>query len=582
MSKSQTFDSCCQAISPKNNCKKRKFRDNSSKLSNLLINIKKEILPKITSAILINNEESKYKNFNYNGLFHKGLAHNLVDGRLMSTNDYDKMKLAIYNGHQQNLLSIPLAPNSTTKLVNPLSSYCTMVIGAQQDALFVYEPPSISSATGAAEMLELYAQAIARDIPFINYDIDQTIGKILDKSQLNNIFVLSNLKYALPTPFTIKNIFRGNSYGDNIGPYISQLLYLNVILGAIRFPQQYYVPPTRKDAKINNFRVEWGINLEETINMQNGNLARLPPLTPSDKIVQRYIYSGRALAEAVHIDPVYQFFYQASLILSSLGAKQNSGLPVFTNQSNFITSSGPGSLQCMIAEVTGAALKHAWYWKWQHYRKLRPETFALWVHDVKTGLVPNEGNFDISNILLSNQLLDDILNVNASWLPGTKSYTLPQAYREGAPLHPSYMSGHATIAGACCTILKIYFDPEQSWLSLPGVIAGSFGGIANHLVQANPDGTALVEYNGIDAINATVGSEINKLGSNVAVGRNFAGIHYRSDAYAGLKLGEEVAIHYMEDVLSTMIENMPDGKIPKITFRKFDGTLTTIKPTCCY
>ena len=107
MSKCQTFDSCCQAIPPKNNCKKRKFRDNSSKLLNLLINIKKEILPKITSAILTNNEESKYKNFNYNGLFHKGLAHNLVDGRLMSTNDYDKMKLAIYNGHQQNLLSIP-------------------------------------------------------------------------------------------------------------------------------------------------------------------------------------------------------------------------------------------------------------------------------------------------------------------------------------------------------------------------------------------------------------------------------------------------------------------------------------------
>src|SRR4051812_7614099 len=38
------------------------------------------------------------------------------------------------------------------------------------------------------------------------------------------------------------------------------------------------------------------------------------------------------------------------------------------------------------------------------------------------------------------------------------TYLLPQAYPEGCPLHPSYPAGHATIAGACVTILKAFFN----------------------------------------------------------------------------------------------------------------------------
>jgi hypothetical protein len=37
----------------------------------------------------------------------------------------------------------------------------------------------------------------------------------------------------------------------------------------------------------------------------------------------------------------------------------------------------------------------------------------------------------------------------------------------------------------------------------------------------------------------------------------------------------------MEDFLSSTVENNLDGTVPHITFRKFDGTLTTIKPTIC-
>jgi hypothetical protein len=55
------------------------------------------------------------------------------------------------------------------------------------------------------------------------------------------------------------------------------------------------------------------------------------------------------------------------------------------------------------------------------------------------------------------------------------------------------------------------------------------------------------------------------------MGRNFAGIHWRTDAMEGLKLGEAVVIRIMQDLLSTYTEEF-EG----FTFTKFDGTTVTV------
>lgn len=57
-------------------------------------------------------------------------------------------------------------------------------------------------------------------------------------------------------------------------------------------------------------------------------------------------------------------------------------------------------------------------------------------------------------------------------------------------------------------------------------------------------GTELEHYNGSVL---TVGNELNKLASNIALGMNMAGVHYRSDYVDSLKLGEQVAISILED-----------------------------------
>jgi len=61
-------------------------------------------------------------------------------------------------------------------------------------------------------------------------------------------------------------------------------------------------------------------------------------------------------------------------------------------------------------------------------------------------------------------------------------------------------------------------------------------------VVASRDGTALLPYTG-PAL--TVGGELNKLAANIGIGRNFAGVHWRSDAVDGILLGEQVALEYL-------------------------------------
>ncbi|MGH7817835.1 MAG: vanadium-dependent haloperoxidase [Candidatus Binatia bacterium] len=154
--------------------------------------------------------------------------------------------------------------------------------------------------------------------------------------------------------------------------------------------------------------------------------------------------------------------------------------------------------------------------------------------------------------VFNSSVLALIADYNAA-LSGEMTYLLPQAYPEGSPLHPSYGAGHATVAGACVTILKALFDES---FQIP------------HPMVPNANGSALVSYSGPLL---TVGDELNKLASNVAFGRNFAGIHWRSDATESLKLGEAVAINILKDQRAGYNEDFSG-----FTFTKFDGTTVMV------
>jgi hypothetical protein len=112
------------------------------------------------------------------------------------------------------------------------------------------------------------------------------------------------------------------------------------------------------------------------------------------------------------------------------------------------------------------------------------------------------------------------------------------------------------IAGACVTALKAFFD--ETFV------------IPNPMVAAD-DGQSLVPYTGSDAEQITVGGELNKLANNVALGRDMAGVHWRSDAKEALLLGERVTISILRDQRRTYNETFSG-----FTFTRFDGVPITV------
>jgi hypothetical protein len=108
------------------------------------------------------------------------------------------------------------------------------------------------------------------------------------------------------------------------------------------------------------------------------------------------------------------------------------------------------------------------------------------------------------------------------------------------------------IAGACVTVLKAFF--KESF-----VIASP--------VQADANGLNLVPYAGV----LTVGGELDKLASNISLGRDTAGVHWRSDGVEGMKLGEDVAIQMLRD--HKLLNN---ESFTGFRFTRFDGTTVVI------
>jgi PAP2 superfamily len=153
----------------------------------------------------------------------------------------------------------------------------------------------------------------------------------------------------------------------------------------------------------------------------------------------------------------------------------------------------------------------------------------------------------------------DILNSDALarvYAQNSGTYFLPQAYPEAGPQHPTYPSGHATMAGACATILKAAFDGSASFKDLRDSI----------ILQGSDDGSKL-EDTGLDPRKITIDGEINKLASNIGVGRNWAGIHWRSDYAEGLRLGEKIAISILRDQRN----NYPGEDFEGFAITTFDG-----------
>ena len=423
---------------------------------------------------------------------------------------------------------------NVTKLANPQASFSRELDGPDPASTRVIPPPLFSSDEQVAEAVELYWKALARDVHFSEYGTHPIIAAAC--KELSRIPGFTGPREnGRVTPRTI---FRGNTVGDLAGPYISQFLLNDIQYGVYTIRQRLAPPQAGMD---------YSTTFTRWLAVQNGEIRVSDPHEPTVRYHldpgSVHLRNGRDLTELVHRDFSYQIFINAGLLLLSLKAPLDRGNPYRRSrtQSGFCTF-GEAHLMDLIARVTNCALKACWYHKWVTYLRVRPEEYAGKAHLQITGAV----DYPIPPSLKEAEAVQRVHDTYGSYL-------LPQAYPEGSPTHPAYPAGHATVAGACATVLKAFFD-ESFELQNP--------------VEASPDGQALETCH---APPLRVGGELNKLANNVAIGRNFAGIHWRSDGTSGLELGEQIAMAILSNVKQTCNEQ-PNS----FTLTRFDGTKVVI------
>jgi hypothetical protein len=394
--------------------------------------------------------------------------------------------------------------------------------------------PTTASDQNATELLEHYWASLLRDVAFTDYGSNSLAADAATElgSQLTYFGPRDNAGHVTPDL-----LFRGAFAGETLGPYISQFFITPTMLGTQPISQQLvtYQPS-----------IDYMTGFADWLTVQNGNVTGDKNQNAPNHV---YVRNGRDLSAFTHVDVLYQAYFTAFLVLTTIGAPLNPGNPYIGSKSeNGFGTFGAPDFAATLTEVATKALNAVWYQKWFVHLRPRPEAIGGIVHLIKTGQ-SNETDVTLSDVILNSQGLQQSFTTYGTWL-------LSQAFPEGSPTHPSYPTGHGVVGGACLTVLKFFFD-------------GSFV-IPNPMVPSS-DGLSLLDYTGSDAGELTVNGELNKLGHNVSFGHGIhAGIHWRSDTDTSLLLGEAVALSFLKDRARTYNEPF------SVNLTKFDGTTATI------
>ncbi|HKT49947.1 MAG TPA: vanadium-dependent haloperoxidase, partial [Candidatus Angelobacter sp.] len=420
--------------------------------------------------------------------------------------------------------------------------------GLDSHATVLDPSPTTASAQTADEEVEHYWAALLRDVNFTDYA--SNANAIAAASELNGLtYIKGTGNNEYPFPVTPQNLFRGQIVpgdGNVQGPYLSQFLLHPTTFGALPLGMMFRVFSPNQ-----NFMT----SVTEYMNVENGfppsaSLAFDPTL--------RFLRNGRDMASYTHVDVLHETYFLAFLLLLQLNAPLNPGNPYIGSR----TEHGFGTLDgadcsATLPEVATRALKAAWFHKWIVNLRQRPEDYGALVHAHITNRSPMPQ--------AASHLHADVLNSQAVAKTFSQfgTYLLPQAFPEGAPTHPCYPTGHGTVAGACITVLKYFFDgtkPIQPLLRAAGT----------DVMQTSEDGLSLVPYTGSDAATLTINGELSKLAHNISFGHGIhSGIHFRSSSRASILLGEQVGISVLND--RTLGYNEPFS----ISITKFDGTTQT-------
>ena len=394
--------------------------------------------------------------------------------------------------------------------------------------------PALASAAYGTELVELYWASLLRDVAFTDYASNPTAAQAAAELDTMPTYAGPRNGSGHVTPDLL---FRGPYPGETVGPYMSQLHLIPTYFGAQPISQQLVTYLANIDYMTDATTYQQVQNGIDT-GLQNQVDPQL-----------RYLHNGRDLGAYTHVDVLFQAYFTAFLVLNTIGAPRNPGNPYVdsTKQNGFGTFGGP-DVAASLTAVARLALNSVWYQKWAIHLRHRPESGGAIVRQMLTG---HGGTLQghVNNNVLNSQAVQSSFNRYGD-------YFLSQAFPEGSPTHPAYPTGHGTVAGACITVLKFFFD-------------GNFV-IPNPVVPGS-DGLSLQPYTGGDAGQITVNGELNKIANNISFGHGIhSGIHWRSDTSSSIQLGEAVAISMLQDRARCYAERFT------VSLTKIDGTTATI------
>lgn len=533
-----------------------------------------------------NGEENDFETFKDLSSYRKGLSHNSKG--FVKKEDYDAFANACKSLSLSKFEKLEIGTSEVEfrKWESPEAGAYYEINGSDAQAITMPPAPELGSDELAAEMAEVYLMALLRDEPFTSFDNAGCTKVQRAIAALNGMdwFKKGSGVRRQGVKVTKRNLFRGTAEGDDKGPVVSQFLLAGnpdiatkppkgrvdlsdsgmIEYGAQRIDQRVRLAVPKKDFMIKF--ADWCAvqNGTDIPNIESGNFVFGKG---KGEPVYRFITTPRDLATYVHFDALYQAYLNACLLLLAARFDFQKGFPYEgrTRTKGFAQFGGPHILT-LVTEVATRALKAVRFQKFTNHRRARPEAIAGAISQYKTlGNDPKKNEYltvkplaelvtKLDMVKYGNTtLLEAVRKLNES--QGGTGYFLPMAFPEGSPMHPAYGAGHATVAGACVTILKAFFDTSQKFRQV-------------YVPMAN--GTKLKDLG--SPKNLTVLGELNKLAANISIGRNMAGVHYFTDYYESMILGEEIAIAMLEEQAYTYTERVK-MEIPRF----FNGKVHTVK-----
>ncbi|MGK7926502.1 MAG: vanadium-dependent haloperoxidase [Spirulina sp.] len=567
-----------------------------------------------------NGDEQRYAGDLYFMSFSKGLPHNPYTGLLQDEKDFVEFRRAIDDGfidpftdRVRHGAKYKVDNNGTIveeteqKTLNEFRQWEAPTAGVVYDlegpdAQAVTMPPApplldLAGNTNPElvfEMAEVYELAILRDVD-LNYfeespilaQSDSNIQNILNAiARLNQLDYIKN-QTGRPRKVNIKGnldrqtIFRGSSPGAEVGPYLSQFLLIGntdlngngsvkngkITYGVLEIDQKVPIakPETDYMTQMGDYvRVQRGIKQPREVYIpgKDGRSAR------------RFISTPRDLATYVHYDALYEAYLNACIILLGMGTPFDPGFdhlsgggvaagnPKTRRHAGAFALYGGPHILTLVTEVATRALKAVRFQKFNNHMRLRPEALAARIELVRLSRnrqIPEAPKACVPPALLNamgqfSEKMGPTLKAIAELSRGT--FLLPMAFPEGSPMHPAYGAGHATVAGACVTILKAFFDTSAVLVETANKevqfkrMAKGDKPIAFRAPKLKggiiPESEDLEEDRKLSTP-LTLEGELNKLAANISIGRNMAGVHYFTDYYDSIRMGEQIALGILEE-----------------------------------